>query len=150
MLNDKDDGNSSKFTVKDTDNGNGDLDYKIGLLTIDEIVYAGLKWQTNNTNGNYLLENAISTPTGWFTLSPSYIEKSGACVSHIWIVHEAGNITTHINNFVKDKYTYNIKFLAEENPSDEFYKYVRPSLSLKSTTTISSGDGTTSSPFVID
>ena len=31
-------GKLSKFTVDDTVYGNGDLDYKIGLLTVDEMV----------------------------------------------------------------------------------------------------------------
>ena len=34
-------GKLSKFTVKDTNNGNGNLNYKIGLLTVDEILFAG-------------------------------------------------------------------------------------------------------------
>ena len=39
--NDNNGGKLSKFTVDDTTNGNGNLTYKIGLLTADEIAFAG-------------------------------------------------------------------------------------------------------------
>ena len=40
--NDNNGGKLSKFTVSDTTNGNGKLTYKVGLLTADEIVFAGM------------------------------------------------------------------------------------------------------------
>lgn len=74
--NDQNGGKLSKFTVDDTTNGNGALTYKIGLLTADEIVFAGYASGTNNTN-TYLYENAIGT--SWFSMSP-YNYDSGANV----------------------------------------------------------------------
>ena len=47
-------GKLSKYTVSDKINGNGDLDKKIGLLTADEVVYAG---GVNVNFSYYLLKN---------------------------------------------------------------------------------------------
>ena len=58
-------GKLSKYTVNDKINGNGDLDKKVGLLTADEIVYAG----GGNVNFSYyLLKNTENT--WWWALSP--------------------------------------------------------------------------------
>ena len=54
--NDNNGGKLSKFTVKDTTNGNGNLTYKIGLLTADEIAFAGSIAGTSN-HSTYLQEN---------------------------------------------------------------------------------------------
>ena len=48
-----------KFTVSDTTNGNGNLTYKVGLLTADELAFAGYMFNENN-NTVYLLENPTS------------------------------------------------------------------------------------------
>ena len=66
--NDNNGGKLSKFTVNDTINGNGDLTYKIGLLTADEVAFAGtIKWTYNYST--YLQEN--TSDKTWYTLSPS-------------------------------------------------------------------------------
>ena len=65
--NDNNGGKLSKFTVKDTTNGNGNLTYKIGLLTTDEIAFAGSVSGKYNCS-TYLQEN---TGTSWWSLSPS-------------------------------------------------------------------------------
>ena len=66
--NDNNGGKLSKFTVNDTTNGNGNLTYKIGLLTADELAYAGYAAGFKNTT-TYLQENA--TDDFWWSLSPS-------------------------------------------------------------------------------
>lgn len=53
---DNNNGKLSKFTVRDTINGNGNLTYKIGLLTADEVVFAGYAHIYQN-DAVYLLEN---------------------------------------------------------------------------------------------
>ena len=65
--NDNNGGKLSKFTVADTINGNGNLTYKIGLLTADELAYAGYTSGSDNP-ATYLQENATSTY--WGSLSP--------------------------------------------------------------------------------
>ena len=115
-------GKLSKYTVSDTTKGNGALDKKIGLLTADEIVYAG----GGNVNYSYyLLKNTEGTR--WWALSPSYFNSNGAGV---WGVYGS------YSHFVNDRVYGNFG--------------VRPSLSLKSTVPIASGKGTRTSPYVVE
>ena len=65
--NDNNGGKLSKFTVDDTTNGNGNLTYKIGLLTADEIAFAGSISGYYNRS-TYLQENTGTT--WWWSLSP--------------------------------------------------------------------------------
>lgn len=59
-------GNLSKYTVSDTTKGNGALTYKIGLLTADELMFAGASSSTNTSFYLYVNSN-----DAWWTLSPS-------------------------------------------------------------------------------
>ena len=68
-LDDNNGGKLSKFTVSDTTNGNGNLTYKIGLLTADEIAFSGSIYNTYNRS-TYIYENTGTTE--WWSLSPSY------------------------------------------------------------------------------
>ena len=128
---DNDGGKLSKFTVEDTVNGNGNLDYKIGLLTVDEMVLAGLAlspmYRNNNYDVNsvtsYLRSNAISNR--YWALSPIDFYSSAL----IWRTNGYG-------------------WLAAVGASGSYA--LRPSIALKSDTTISGGYGTASSPFVIN
>ena len=70
-------GKLSKFTVNDTTYGNGNLTYKIGLLTADEAAFAGLMLGKTNT-ATYLQENAIDY--SWLTMSPYRYYSSGVTV----------------------------------------------------------------------
>ena len=119
--NDNNGGKLSKFTVKDTTNGNGNLTYKIGLLTADEIAFAGSIAYTYNLS-TYLQEN---TGTNfWWSLSPN-ISGDGA---RVWYVH-SGSL---YNGDVKDN------------------EGLRPVISLISSTIISSGSGTSEDPYVVN
>ena len=116
------DKNLSKFTVKDEKYGNGKLLYKVGLLTSDEIAYAGAVWGKSNTT-YYLYENAYSDM--WWTLSPFAKNSMGGAM---FTISTSGNIsydTVHYSNAL------------------------RPAVSLVSGTTIISGTGTSSNPFII-
>ena len=124
-------GKLSKFTVDDTVYGNGDLDYKIGLLTVDEMVLAGMATLSsfiyNNYDENlvtsYLISNANDD---YWTLSPDDFLYDCA---DVW---ESGPIGDLGNDYAGNS-------LA-----------LRPIVSLKSATTISGGTGTASSPFIIN
>ncbi len=130
--NDNDGGKLSKFTVEDTTYGNGNLDYKIGLLTIDEMTFAGLTpfsiFENNGYDGNsvtsYLRSNATSD--FYWSLSPNVF--SGG-VAGAWLAYVAGSLA---GGYVG------------------YSGALRPVVSLKSATTISEGNGTSSSPFVIN
>ena len=122
--NDNNGGKLSKFTVSDTTYGNGALSgyAKVGLLTVDEIAFAGgaayISNQTyyikGNTNSSY-----------WWSLSPDDFLGSYA---YVWDV------------FGGDGY------FGDNDVG--VTRGVRPSISLKSTTNVT-GDGTSSSPYKI-
>ena len=104
---------------------NGELskiNSKVGLITADELAFAGYAIGTGNTT-TYLQENA--TDTYWWSLSPYSFNGSSAIV---WGVHGSSG-SFHGN------YVYNTHG-------------VRPSISLKSTTNVT-GEGTSDSPFII-
>ena len=95
---------------------------KIGLITADELAYAGYARGLQNTT-TYLQENA--TDTYWWSLSPNSFNGSRA---NVWNVNgSSGNLSFNSVNYTDG---------------------VRPSISLKSTTN-ATGEGTSSSPFII-
>ena len=95
---------------------------KVGLITADELAYAGYAIGTGNTT-TYLQENATSD--NWCSLSPSYFIGRYAYVWFVFAIY--GNFD---NSGVGNAYG------------------VRPSISLKPSTNVT-GDGTSSSPFVV-
>ena len=97
---------------------------KIGLITADELAYAGYARGLQNTT-TYLQENATSDY--WWSLSP-YSFNGG--YAGVWRV--GGSSGSFNYNYVGNTYG------------------VRPSISLKSTTTISGGSGTSEDPYVVN
>ncbi|MCI7554885.1 MAG: hypothetical protein MST00_05590 [Tenericutes bacterium] len=94
---------------------------KIGLITADELAFAGYAYRLNNST-TYLQENVI---TSWRALSPFGFHSDGA---YVWTVLSNGG------GLSSSRVDYSFS--------------VRPSISLKSTTNVS-GDGTSSSPYKI-
>ena len=119
--NDNNGGKLSKFTVDDTKNGNGNLTYKIGLLTADEIAFAGSIAYTYNRS-TYLQENTGTT--WWWSLSPGYFDGSNA---YVWVVG---------SGVLGDLY-------VDDNDG------LRPVISLISSTNVT-GDGTSENPYVVE
>ena len=99
---------------------------KVGLITADELAFAGYARGQNNTT-TYLQENA--TDTYWWSLSPYYFNGSFAFV---WDVRGSDGF------FGSDYVGY------ASGPSG-----VRPSISINPSTNVT-GDGTSSSPFIIN
>ena len=95
---------------------------KVGLITADELAFAGYAWNIGNTT-TYLQENA--TDTYWWSLSPNNFNGGFA---HVWSVN--GGYGNFGGNGVINA------------------GGVRPSISLKSTTNIT-GEGTSSTPYII-
>ena len=95
---------------------------KVGLITADELAFAGYAYAQNNTT-TYLQEN--STDTYWWSLSPFYFNGSFA---YVWGVR--GGVGYFGSNGVSNA------------------SCVRPSISLKSTTNVT-GNGTSDTPFII-
>jgi len=97
---------------------------KIGLITADELAYAGYAFNIGNTT-TYLQENA--TDTYWWSLSPINFNGSNA---YVWsVVGSLGGL-----------YNYSVRNACG----------LRPSISLVSSTTISSGTGTSEDPYVVN
>ena len=108
------------FTVSNT-KGNQALTYPIGLITSDELAYAGM------SNG-YLnrLVYTYSSQSYW-SLSPIFF-NSHESAARVWFVNGAGNLG---DNYVTDSFG------------------VRPVINLNGNVEISSGIGTSSDPYVI-
>ena len=123
--NDNNGGKLSKFTVSDTTYGNGALSgyAKVGLLTADEIAFAGSAYGTSNST-YYIKGNTNSS--FWWALSPDAFSGAYALV---WVVN--GNFSYLDYGRVNRNYG------------------VRPSLSLQSGVKISSGIGSATSPYKI-
>ena len=108
--------NNDKFTV-DSKNGNGALTYPVGLITADEIVFAGY---VSYYSGYGDSKNYLYTGRAIWTLSP---------INNYQVAQlQGGGIV--------------------DQSSVNYQLYVRPVVSLKSGTLIT-GDGTSTSPFVV-
>ena len=118
--NDNNGGKLSKFTVDDTMNGNGNLTYKIGLLTADEIAFAGSISGYYNRS-TYLQENTGTT--WWWSLSPRSFDGDDAVV---WVVN-SGDLGY-------------ISVLS--------FNGLRPAISLVSSTNVT-GNGTSEDPYIV-
>ena len=107
------------FTWK-SGNGNQALDYPVGLLTSDEIMLAGGKY--NAVNGSYYLTSGNS----YWSLSPYSFEHGNA------VEFSLGN-NGHLD------------YLLVDNS-----RGLRPSVSLKPGIPVVSGSGTVANPYVIE
>ena len=95
---------------------------KIGLITADELAFAGYAWNIDNTT-TYLQENA--TDTEWWSLSPFFFDGD----ARVWGVGDSnGSFGLYMSNTLA----------------------VRPSISLISSVTISGGTGTSEDPYIIN
>lgn len=115
-------GNLNKYTVNDTVNGNGDLTYPIGLLTADELIFAGGA-ASGDMGSTYLTKN-ISANSGIWTMTP------------IGWYYNDGN--THV--------AFNAENIIISYTSSHYY--LRPSIALKGNVSVS-GSGSASDPFVV-
>ncbi len=113
-----------KFTAKE-ENGNGALtkegiEYKVGLITADEASLGGLVNGSNNST-SYLYTSSV-----YWTLSPFRFNSSNA---YVWNVRSTGVMNTSGVNYTND---------------------VRPAVSLApGTEVLENGDGTSTSPYVV-
>ncbi|MCI6349930.1 MAG: hypothetical protein MR779_03390 [Tenericutes bacterium] len=125
---------SDAFSGSTTGGGNGKLTYPIGLMTVDELVYAGGKvltsltkpftWYYLNSTGGSIIENTI-----WWSLSPN---RWDGTISHVW--HIVGSTSPGFPDFYG---------------SVESWNAVRPAISLKACTLWASGNGAPETPYEI-
>ena len=111
------------YTTTDSSIGNKALTYPVGLITYDELVFAGMDQRHVNK-----LSYAYST-TAYFTMSPSYFDATNGNASW-WSAHSDGYLDPMLDATIS--------------------LGARPVINLKSDTQISKGIGTSSDPFVIE
>ena len=109
--------------------GNGALTYPIGLITADEISYAGGLYGTNNTS-YYIAQNASSGASYWWTMSPSN-----------WDIYNGAYVFSVGGSS-------NTGFLSYDIVHDT--NGVRPVISLKSCVLYSGGFGTATDPYTVE
>lgn len=110
--------NNDKFTTSSS-LGNGALTYPVGLITADEVAYAGGK--SNTSNSSYYLYSGEY----YWTISPRCFDSGGS--SYVWSVNSRGSLGS---NYV------------------DYSRALRPVISLKSDI-VFSGDGSMNQPFEI-
>ncbi len=102
-------------------NGKGLVNSNIGLLSYDELIYAGGYYEKDNTN--YYLYNPNIY---WWTMSPAGFWTGS---SPVWTVPFKGTVDAN---------------------SVHATLILRPVINLKSSVQISSGDGTKDNPFIVE
>ena len=108
-----------KFSVS-ANNGNGALTYPVGMITAEEMAYAGaVIWQINTS---YYLYNGVYN----WSFSPSYFGRWGAGV---FSLYSSGGFSDDVVSGLHGG---------------------RPVVSLKQGTVLSSGNGTSTSPFIVN
>ena len=120
----------SRFTVDvaTLSNGNktnGDLKYPIGLLTADEVAFAGA-YKRNQTNQSYYLYNSSITSYWWLSFPLNYI-GSTACEWYVYYFNGGLNFSGVFNSYA-----------------------FRPSINLKTELLVGGGDGTSSNPYTVE
>lgn len=110
------------YTTSEASLGNKALTYPVGLITYDELIYAGLKQETVNK-----LSYAYSTAHYW-TMSPASYSVQNTSAG-LWLFDNAGSM-----------YAW-----AWTNGSYG----IRPVINLSADTKITSGLGTVNDPFVV-
>ena len=110
------------YTTTDSSIGNKSLTYPVGLISYDELVFAGMDQRHINK-----LSWAYSTQHYW-TMSPSHFAAAGGAARD-WRLLSVGSLT---GTWVIDDYA------------------ARPVINLKSDVKITGGTGTANDPFVVD
>ena len=137
--NDYNGGKLSKYTVSDTTNGNGDLTYPIGLLTVDEVMYAGGVVASNNASSTqYLYTN---TGKADLLLTPYRYDSNDNIDEGEVTLHSAASNGNNMLPSIPDEAIAVIVFLGVDT-------YLRPSIALKGNVIVS-GSGSASDPFVV-
>ena len=112
---------SDLYTTSGSGQGNGALQYPIGLITADEVSMAGGVIHSFSNQSYYLC-----TDQAYWTMTPYYYYRSSR--AHVFSVNYDGYFT--------DDYVNS-------------HAGIRPVINLRADVTISSGDGSASNPYVI-
>ena len=117
---------NDKFTVS-TKNSNGKLTYPVGLITLDEVIFAGFNTYYSNKNNYDDSTNYLYTNSYYWTFSPVLV-NSGS-VAYCGAVYNSGCVLASAVNVSSG---------------------VRPVISLKSGTVVeSTGEGTATNTYIV-
>ena len=118
------------FTVNE-ENGNGDLDYPIGLLTADEMVLAGGLELASISTDVYNKSFYLYIGKNFLSGSPNAFSDIDNNVfgANVFGIYSTGNLSAD---------------LVRDNNG------IRPSISLASSVEISKGDGTKNNPYIVE
>lgn len=123
--------NADKFSKNTSKGGNGKLTYPVGLMTADEVAYAGGRWGTNSPYAYYYLNSTGGSVTGdkyWWTMSPYYFSGGTSRMFGVGGSTYPGRLHDgHVGSSGA----------------------VRPVVSLKSCVLVSGGKGTSDSPYEV-
>ncbi len=122
---------ADKMSANKSNRANGKLDYPVGLMTADELAFAGGKYATDSPNTYYSLNSAGGSVTGganWWTMSPGKISSN---LAELFFVRGQDAL-----GYFGLQRTYAPYAL-------------RPVISLASGVLVSSGKGTATEPYVI-
>ena len=111
---------SDLYTVSGSTKGNKSLSYPIGLITADEVIYAGLAWSSSTT------DNYLYTGQYYWTMSPYGFDNSGYAV--VFSVTSTGQLSY--------------------SDVDWAVPGVRPVINLKADVTLT-GSGSSTDPYVV-
>lgn len=119
------------FTMSTSNVGNKSLTYPVALINILEAIYAGYATKDENYEWHYVMNQNMYLYTKYIfrTMTPGMFKESGATIFHI-------NSRANGEGY----------FSTGTSP---MYETIRPVINLKSDITFTSGDGTSSNPYVI-
>ena len=116
---------NDRFSVS-ASNGNGKLTYPIGLLTADEVQYAGSIQNANTANTTYYLYTA----NAMWTMTPSdYYSNNNTASGYVFYINTNGQM----------RLTNDLTSSLD----------VRPAINIKNTVEIASGNGTYNNPYTL-
>ena len=118
---------NDKFTASST-TGNGRLTYPVALITLDEVMFAGLG------SGGYISQNIN---TDYWTMTPNYYSSNSP--APIWSTHCSEAVVYTVSNTSTLLSSYTREYAA-----------VRPVISLKSCVFVSGGNGTVNDPYTVE
>ena len=128
---------ADKFSKTTGSGGNGQLTYPVGLITADEIMFAGGRVVSNSRNAYYYLNSAGGSVTGskyWWTMTPAYFDVTISVMNnrflYMYYVRGSGSPGYLTSAKVSTLYT------------------IRPVISLKPEVEVSQGSGTADDPFI--
>ncbi len=132
----------NKFSVSTASGGNGQLTYPVALVTMDELLYAGMSYSSNNafSSAQWFVmnsQNEINLPENiyWWTMTPSNMsERYGATAPDVFTIRMRSSSSIYLHN---------------SDLTTQSTTLVRPVISLKACVKYSSGDGTPTNPYQV-